>query len=63
MRCVGEGKSSTAAWEVKNSKRAQVDGDVPVEQGTATPFVVDGQVSTVVADASSESTVVVDGAS
>jgi hypothetical protein len=36
----------------KNAKRAQVDGDVPAEQGTATSVVVDGQGPTAVVDAS-----------
>ena len=38
----------------KNAKRAQVDGDVPAEQGAATSVVVDGQGPTAVVDASSD---------
>ena len=38
----------------KNAKRAQVDGDVPAEQGTATSVVVDGQGPTAIVEASSD---------
>jgi len=43
--CVGEGVPPPPGKE-KNAKRAEVDGNVPPEQGTVTSVVVDGQVPT-----------------
>lgn len=44
------------AGKGKNTKRAQVTGEIPAASG-----VVDGQVPTAVGDASSESTAIVGG--
>lgn len=52
--CVGEGVPSAAAWDGKEREH--------IQEGVAAGVLVDGQVSTEVVNASSESTAVVDGA-